>query len=85
MDDLDFNDWVDQVYGFMHFLNLLRQPVSHPNLCTTYMSEAGNDDGTLRDPATTTLLSYDSFPRSDKSCEVDERLTCVCDWFTTLF
>ena len=62
MDDPDFDDWVNQVYGFMHFLNPLRRPVLHPNLCTTFASKAVDDDGALKDPAVTTLPSYDSFP-----------------------
>ena len=62
VDNPDFNDWVNQVYKFMHFLNPLQWPVSHPNLCTTFTSDAVDDDGTLRDPAATTPLTYDSFP-----------------------
>ena len=84
MDDLDFNDWVDQVYGFIHFLNPLQQPVSSPDLYATFMSEAINDDSILKDPTATILLSYDSFPLSEKSCEVDECLTHVYNWFATL-
>ena len=61
-DDLDFDDWVDQVYRFMHFLNLLQQPILHPNLCATFTSDAIDDDGALRDLTMTTPLSYDSFP-----------------------
>ena len=50
-DDPDFNNWVNLVYSFMHFLNLLWQPVLHPNLCATFMSDAVDDDGNLRYPA----------------------------------
>ena len=84
VDDLDFDDWVDQVYGFMHFLNPLRQSVLQPDLCATFASDAVDDDGALRDPAADTLLSYDSFPQFDKSREADECLARIRDWFTTL-
>ena len=61
-DDPDFDDWVDQVYRFMHFLNPLQRPISHPNLCATFVSDAINDNGALNNPTATTPLSYDSFP-----------------------
>ena len=84
MDEPAFDDWVNHVYSFMHFLNLLWLPVLCPEIQATFSSKAVNEDDTTKDPAAASLLSYDSFPWSEKSCEADEHLHHICNWFATL-
>ena len=58
--NLEF-DLVDQVYGFMHFLNPLKPMVPCPEPSPTYASKAVDDDGFTNNPTRNTLLAYDSF------------------------
>ena len=58
----EFNDWVNQVYGFMHFLNPLSLTVAYPKICVTYVSETLSDCSTNRDPTVNVLLSYAMVP-----------------------
>ena len=53
VEDLEFDDWVDQVYGFMHLLNPLKPKVPCPGASPTYISDTVAD----KPP-----LSYDLFP-----------------------
>ena len=57
-EDPEFNDWVDQVYWFMHLLNPLKLKVPCPGPSQTYISDTITD----KPP-----LTYDLFPRSDRS------------------
>ena len=54
--DPEFDDWVDQVYGFMHLLNLLKPKFPCPGASPTYISD------TIADKPP---LTYDLFPQSD--------------------
>ena len=38
MEDLEFDDWVDQVYRFMHLLNPLKLKVPCPGPSLTYIA-----------------------------------------------
>ena len=55
-EDLQFNDWVDQVYRFMHILNPLKPMVPCPKLSSTCISKPVSN----KPP-----LTYDLFPQSD--------------------
>ena len=83
-DNPEFDDWVDQVYGFMHFLNPLGPTVAHPEICTTYVSETLSECSTNHDPTDSVPLSYTTVPRSAKSQKMDERLRALCNWFITM-
>ena len=74
MEDLEFDDWVDQVYGFMHLLNPLKPKVPCLGPSPTYISIPISD----KPP-----LTYDLFPQSDRSCHADNHLCHVCKWFET--
>ena len=45
----EFDGWVEQVYGFMHFLNPLGLTVAHPEICVTYVSETLSECSTNHD------------------------------------
>ena len=53
VEDLEFDDWVDQVYRFMHLLNPLKLNVPRPGPSLTYISNAVSN----KPP-----LTYDLFP-----------------------
>jgi len=89
----DFEDWVDQVNGFMHFIN---EPPSRTNQSSTtvsapaiscYIIEANHDpsevptDITEPDPIS---LTYADIPRSDLAKATDEKLAAVKTWHQTL-
>lgn len=67
MDDLEFSDWVDQVYAFMHFLNPLSLTITYPEICVTYVSETLSDSSINQGPTANSLLSYAAVPRLAKS------------------
>ena len=83
-DNPEFDDWVDQVYGFMHFLNPLGPTIAHPEICTTYVSKTLSECSTNHDPTDSVLLSYTTVPRLAKSQKMDERLRALRDWFITM-
>ena len=70
----DFDDWVDQVYRFMHLLNLLKPKVPCPGPSLTYISNPISD----KPP-----LTYDLFPRSNRSHHADDHLRHIHKWFKT--
>ena len=61
-DNPEFDDWVDQVYRFMHFLNPLGLTVAHPEICATYVSETLSEYSTNHDPTDSVPLSYTAAP-----------------------
>ena len=74
MEDPEFDDWVDQVYRFMHLLNPLKSKFPLPGPSPTYISDTVAD----KPP-----LTYDLFPRSDRSRRADDHLRRVRKWFET--
>ena len=83
MEDLDFDDWVDQVYMFMHFLNLLKPTVSCPEVSPIYVSNTIDSGSITKMTTDKTLLIYNQFPQSDRSNQANNHLHCVCKWFGT--
>ena len=75
-EDPEFDDWVDQVYGFMHLLNPLKPKVPCPGACPTYISNTVADKP---------LLTYDLFPQSDRSRRANDHLRRVRTWFEMLW
>ena len=91
--DDDFEDWVDQVNGFMHFINAppsrnrLRGDVVSTPPVSCYILESSND--TVVSPTEVTgweasSMSYTDVPRSDKAQAADKKLGTVKAWHKTL-
>ena len=89
----DFEDWVDQVNGFMHFINSPPSQGAHsgktinapPVSC--YIVEASNDDPTVPIEATEEAgpsMAYMDVPRSEKAQAADDKLSTVKVWHRTL-
>ena len=62
VDNLEFDDWVDQVYRFMHFLNPLSLTVAYPKICMTYVSETLSNCSVNHNSTINVLLSYAMVP-----------------------
>jgi hypothetical protein len=89
----DFEDWIDQVNGFMHFINPAppRENQSYSIITTPsvscYIIEATNDPST--DPMDTAArqvpsMTYADVPRSEIAKAADARLDIVKTWHRTL-
>jgi Integrase zinc binding domain/RNase H-like domain found in reverse transcriptase len=89
----DFEDWIDQVHGFMHFVNPTpsRAMLSHGTVTSPpiscYIIEVSEDSPTTNDePAERAELSltYADVPRSEKARAADAKLGTVKTWHQTL-
>lgn len=95
----DFDDWIDQVNGFIHFINALpshRMAISTSPPMTCFVSTAERQVS----PATEEMdkeaeptddddeghqpTSYDIVPRTEAASAADERLLKVRNWLETL-
>jgi Integrase zinc binding domain/RNase H-like domain found in reverse transcriptase len=87
--DDDFEDWIDQVNGFMHIINTPPAPASRiSNLAATlpivcYVIEAREPSLASEDPDNQGT-SYSNVPRSDTAKAADLRLGAVKHWHKTL-
>ena len=87
----DFEDWIDEVNGFMHMIN---EPVgfqhqqnhilaSPPISC--YMAESTRDQSEPpEESADEPVTPYSEVPRSDNAIAADRRLLHVRNWLQTL-
>ncbi|THH15802.1 hypothetical protein EW146_g4737 [Bondarzewia mesenterica] len=78
----DFNDWIDNIYGFLHLIN--SPPTSSP---TTILPTYPNNIAIDADPQDTTpisTISYSDVPRSDNDHAADHHLEQVCDWHKSM-
>src|SRR6202522_4598074 len=72
----DFEDWIDQVNGFMHFLNPTRtDTITDSPPVAIYVNEVHEE--TPEPEAQPEAASYDIVPRSEKAQKSDERLGVV--------
>ena len=79
----EFDDWVDRVYGFMHFLNPTRLQIAFSNKNTTFAAEA-IDEPNITNSVSTDPFTYEHVPRSDKSRKADNHLHRIHEWFASL-
>ena len=89
----DFEDWIDDVNGFIHMINPL--PAKKPTLIeappiTCFINEDNRDQSPTPEPddissdLDTDITSYDIVPRSETAIKADDRLLLVQNWLTTL-
>ena len=74
--DPEFDDWVDRVYGFMHFLNPTRLQITSSNKNATFAAEAIDEPNITNDSVLTDPFMYERVLRSDKSRKADDHLHC---------
>ena len=91
----DFDDWVDQVNGFMHFVNVLQLQhlaitAAPPMMCFIVTGnhdiQIDNDEGRADTDNDNTRppTPYSIVPRLDATVTVDERMEKVRRWLETL-
>ena len=88
----DFEDWIDNVNGFMHMINALPSPqlkITTAPPITCYITDSARDESPLQDdpPPTQpddTSLPYSAVPRSGHAMAADARLALVKPWLQTL-
>lgn len=94
----DFDDWINQVYGFMHLINAPPTlPAIQPLLTPTPPIACYIIDSTREDPEepeetqdpvehtpNSTPTSYDDVPRSVGSVAIDDKLETVKYWLRHL-
>ena len=80
----EFDDWVDKVYGFMHFLNPTCLQIASSNKNTTFAAEAIDELNITNDSVSTNPFTYEHVLCSEKLCKANNRLHRVCKWFTSL-
>jgi hypothetical protein len=79
--DNDFDNWINNLYGFMHFIN---EAIIHSDQSTSiyiFISVATNAPTTSQDQGN---ISYDEVPWLPKAKHADDRLSLVTNWLETL-
>ena len=79
----EFNDWVDKVYGFMHFLNPTRLQIASSDKNVTFASEAIDEPNITNDSVSTDPFTYERILRSEKSRKANNHLHCIREWFAS--
>jgi hypothetical protein len=80
-DDEDFNDWIDDLYGFIHMINTS----SHLATCQTKLAVFVSDIADIESTPTSDVpLSYADVPRLLKAQLDDTRMDRVWQWLDTL-
>jgi hypothetical protein len=80
-DDEDFNDWIDDLYGFMYMINASPHLATHQTNLAIFVSDVADIEST---PTSNVLLSYADVPQLLKSHLNDTHMDCVCQWLDTL-
>ena len=85
-DPEDFDDWVDNLYGFSHMLNPPAPTSDSAKLLRAFAMELAHQrpedtsDSDREEPE----LKYTAVPRSDKAIHGDKRLEMAHDWLGSL-
>ena len=83
----DFDDWIDDVNGFIHMINPLPTSISTlidaPPI-TCFISDTNRQDTPEPEPDATPATQYDIVPRSEIARNADARLLKVRLWLDTL-
>ena len=58
----EFDDWVDKVYGFMHFLNPTHLQIASSDKNATFTSEAIDNPNITNDSVSTDPFMYECIP-----------------------
>ena len=84
----NFDDWIDQVHGFLHILlPLSKAPIEQPPvslyIVSTFVAKE-SDDESDPDNQHDAPLCYDDIPWSELACKADKHTALVCTWHDTL-
>ena len=82
----DFEDWIDEVYGFMHFINWhpadLGKMITAPPI-TIFLNESAREDSPAPERQEENV-TYDIVPRLPKARQADDWLEEVKNWLEML-
>ena len=73
--NLEFDDWVDKVYGLMHFLNPTHLQIASSNKNAIFASEAIDNPNVTNNPMLTNPFTYDRVPHSENHTRLTTTLT----------
>ncbi|KZT21237.1 hypothetical protein NEOLEDRAFT_1181862 [Neolentinus lepideus HHB14362 ss-1] len=77
----EYEDWIDKVHGFVHFVNPVPYIVEHPSVAV-YMDEVTEDS--VRFVEEDQDDDYSKVPRTDKARKNDKHLVLLTEWFEKL-
>ncbi|ETW77116.1 hypothetical protein HETIRDRAFT_105686 [Heterobasidion irregulare TC 32-1] len=81
----DFDDWIDNLYGFLHQINNTFPTSNSTSTTTIFTSSLIGDLPTEADSDDEgPTVDYSDIPSSQKALEAEERLWLVRDWHQTL-
>jgi len=80
-DDEDFDDWIDDLYGFMHMINASPHLATRQTHLTIFVSDVADMESA---PSSDIPLSYTDVPRLLKAQLDDTRVDRVRQWLDTL-
>ena len=88
----DFEDWIDQVHGFLHFLNPHPTEINFKTITPpiiSYIADAIQEEAPelveeALPPDKETVTPYSIVPRTEKAKASDERILQVRQWLETL-
>ncbi|ETW78933.1 hypothetical protein HETIRDRAFT_453476 [Heterobasidion irregulare TC 32-1] len=81
----DFDDWIDNLYGFLHLINNTFPSSISASTTAIFTSSLIDDHPTDADSADEEpAIDYSDIPRLQKALEAEERLWLVRDWHRTL-
>lgn len=85
-DDDDFEDWIDQLHGFIHIINDPPRPARLPIVSSLTLTEDSQNfsEEEIALIAQQPPLSYDQIPRSESAENDDKRLILVRNWLENL-
>jgi hypothetical protein len=79
--DDDFDDWIDNLYGFMHMINVVTPQLPDQTSIVVFAVRVADTELL---PGDTPPASYDDIPRTLKAQSNDTRLVKVRQWLETL-
>jgi hypothetical protein len=93
-DEEDFTDWIDQLHGFLHQINVINihppttsdsLPLSFPRISTlTQATDLSEEDTTALDTTDSDIDDYTLTPQSAQAKVDDSRLLKVFQWLQDL-
>jgi hypothetical protein len=81
-DPESFDDWIDNLYGFVHLVNPTTTAPRTSQFLHIFASACIDDADNLQPPKQEPALDYNIIPRTANAAFADKRLEMVHDWLT---
>ena len=79
--DNDFDDWIDEMYGFLHIINFDTKRATARDRMAVLTSDVAE---TVNPEESNSSIAYEDVPQTASAKEADMRLEYVSDWLTDL-